>query len=81
MRKNLEFWQKIGLSFEILGVLAKLSFDENVEKKPEVPPMYVSTYSRMRVSIPKHLPEQTHFGWGTATQNGMGFTKIVVKQL
>ena len=34
MRKNLEFWRKIGLSFEILGVLAKLSFDENVEKKP-----------------------------------------------
>ena len=38
-------------------------------------------YSRMRISIPKHLPEQTHFGWGTATQNGMRFTKIVVKQL
>ena len=33
MNKNLEFWRKIGLSFEILGVLAKLSFDENVEKK------------------------------------------------
>ena len=33
MNKNLEFWRKIGLSFEILGVLAKLSFGENVEKK------------------------------------------------
>ena len=33
LRKNLEFWQKIGLSFEILGVLANLSFDENVGKK------------------------------------------------
>ena len=34
LNKNLEFWWKIGLSFEILEVLAKLSFDENVEKKP-----------------------------------------------
>ena len=36
MKKNLEFWRKFGLSFEILGVLAKLSFGENVEKKPDV---------------------------------------------
>ena len=33
MSKNLESGRKIGLSFEILGVLAKLSLDENVEKK------------------------------------------------
>ena len=42
---------------------------------------YKSCYSRMRISIQKQTPDQTHFGWGTATQNGMGLTKIVVKPL
>ena len=62
-------------------VMCVSNFNEAIKLKFMICKKLPESYSRMRISIPKQLPEQTHFGWGTATQNGMGFTKIDVKQL